>query len=85
MKRWRSELALAWRLRNRLTQVEAADAIGVCRRTWCNYEQGTTPIPAPVELACRAWEAGMRLGDVPARIEQLASRIHSLTARRRKA
>src|SRR5271165_3183249 len=42
----------AWRERNNLTQQEAADALGISRRTLVAYEQGDSDIPRTVEYAC---------------------------------
>ena len=42
----------AWRDRNDLTQQDAADALGISRRTLVAYEQGESEIPRVVEYAC---------------------------------
>jgi DNA-binding XRE family transcriptional regulator len=42
----------AWRDRNNLTQQDAADALGISRRTLVAYEQGESSIPRVVEYAC---------------------------------
>jgi transcriptional regulator with XRE-family HTH domain len=42
----------AWRDRNDLTQQDAADALGISRRTLVAYEQGESDIPRVVEYAC---------------------------------
>ena len=43
----------AWRLRLGLTQVAAADALGVAIQTVKAWEGGANPISKTVELACR--------------------------------
>jgi hypothetical protein len=43
----------AWRERNNLTQQDAAEALGISRRTLAYYEQGESNIPRPVEYACK--------------------------------
>jgi transcriptional regulator with XRE-family HTH domain len=42
----------AWRDRNNLTQQDAADALGISRRTLVAYEQRESDIPRTVEFAC---------------------------------
>lgn len=44
----------AWRKRLGLTQQEAADALGVCRKTIQNYENSKKPLKAHIPLACDA-------------------------------
>ena len=46
----------AWRLRLGLTQVAAADALGVAIQTVKAWEGGANPISKTVELACRMVE-----------------------------
>lgn len=41
-----------WRERNHLTQQDAADALGISRRTLVAYEQGESDIPRMVEYSC---------------------------------
>ena len=42
----------SWRERNDLTQQDAADALGISRRTLVAYEQAESEIPRTVEYAC---------------------------------
>jgi transcriptional regulator with XRE-family HTH domain len=42
----------AWRDRNDLTQQDAANALGISRRTLVAYEHGESDIPRLVEFAC---------------------------------
>ena len=48
---------LEWRLRHGLSLSKAADAIGVSRRMVAYYSNGDRPVPKPILLACRGWEA----------------------------
>ena len=48
---------LEWRLRHGLSLNKAAEAIGVSRRMVAYYSNGERPVPKPVLLACRGWEA----------------------------
>lgn len=49
------ERLITWIHENRLTQVQAADAIGISRRMLNYYLSGTKPIPKTVWLACLGW------------------------------
>lgn len=51
---------LEWRLRHGLSLSRAADAIGVSRRMVAYYSNGDRPVPKPILLACRGWEADKR-------------------------
>jgi transcriptional regulator with XRE-family HTH domain len=42
----------AYRKRLGITQTQLAEALGLSRRAIIRYEDGTRPIPRPVELAC---------------------------------
>jgi hypothetical protein len=46
-----------WRARNGLSLGEAADALGMTRRTMSAYGTGARPVPRYVALACLGWEA----------------------------
>lgn len=46
-----------WRGKHKLTQAQAAKALGVSPRQWQNYEAGTTFLPWVLALACAGWEA----------------------------
>ena len=50
------ERLLNWMHKHRLTQVSAADAIGVSRRMLNYYLSGAKVIPKTVWLACLGWE-----------------------------
>ncbi|MDP2831902.1 MAG: helix-turn-helix transcriptional regulator [Pseudomonadota bacterium] len=50
----------AWRVRNRLSQADAALALGITRRMVAYYEAGRYLIPRMVGLACRGWETEHR-------------------------
>jgi len=45
-----------WQERNHLSLTDAADAIGLTRRTISQYRTGARPVPRTVTLACRGWE-----------------------------
>jgi DNA-binding XRE family transcriptional regulator len=47
----------AWRARHGLSRAEAADVLGVSRRTLAAYEDGVQPVPRTVMLARRGWDA----------------------------
>jgi hypothetical protein len=49
------ERLITWIHENRLTQVQAADAIGISRRMLNYYLSATKPIPKTVWLACLGW------------------------------
>ena len=49
----------AWRERLDMTQQEAADAIGVTKRSVQMWEAGDRPIGRTVALACAAINAGL--------------------------
>lgn len=48
---------LEWRLRHGLSLSKAADALGVSRRMVAYYSNGEKPVPRPILLACKGWEA----------------------------
>lgn len=50
----------AWRNAHRMTQAEAATALGVSTRMWRYYEAGTHLVPKTVHLACRGFDAEAR-------------------------
>jgi Protein of unknown function (DUF2442) len=47
---------LAWRWRNGLSLNQAAEALGIARRTVAYYSNGDRPVPKAILLACRGWE-----------------------------
>lgn len=47
----------AWRVRNRLSLSDAAQALGITRRMVAYYEAGRYLIPRMVGLAIKGWEA----------------------------
>jgi DNA-binding XRE family transcriptional regulator len=53
------EAVIAWRARLNLTQVGAAQALGLSRRQVQNFEAGAYPVPLTVRLAMAAVEAGL--------------------------
>jgi hypothetical protein len=48
---------LEWRLRHGLSLSATAQALGVSRRMVAYYSNGEKPVPRPILLACRGWEA----------------------------
>ena len=46
-----------WQDDNLLSLTEAAEAIGLTRRTVSQYRTGARPVPKTVYLACKGWEA----------------------------
>lgn len=50
----------AWMKRNGLSAAQAAQALGLTRRTIIYYHTGGKPIPMLVGLACEGWEARQR-------------------------
>jgi len=48
---------LEWRLRHGLSLSATAQALGVSRRMIAYYSNGEKPVPRPILLACRGWEA----------------------------
>ena len=46
-----------WRQRHGLTQIAAADALGISRRMLGYYESGAKPVPKAITLACIGWES----------------------------
>ena len=46
----------AWRKRMKLTQVQAAEALGLTRQGWQKREDGTSPINREAEYAMRYLE-----------------------------
>ena len=51
------ERLVEWIYRHRLTQAQAAEAIGISRRMLNYYLSGAKPIPKTVWLACLGWES----------------------------
>lgn len=45
-----------WRARNGLTLAEAADALGMTKRTMSAYGTGDRPVPRYIALAVKGWE-----------------------------
>jgi DNA-binding XRE family transcriptional regulator len=54
-----------WQDRNHLSLKDAADAIGLTRRTISQYRTGARPVPRTVTLACKGWEAERRHTPTP--------------------
>lgn len=52
-----SALLRAWRDGNRMTQADAASALGVSPRMWRYYEAGEHLLPKTVRLACVGFDA----------------------------
>jgi hypothetical protein len=48
---------LEWRMRNGLSLTKAAEALGVSRRMIAYYSNAEKPVPRPILLACKGWEA----------------------------
>ena len=48
---------LDWRLRHGLSLSAAAEALGISRRMVAYYSNGEKPVPRPILLACKGWEA----------------------------
>ena len=48
---------LEWRLRHGLSLSAAAEALGLSRRMVAYYSNGEKPVPKPILLACKGWEA----------------------------
>jgi len=46
-----------WQDANHLSLTDAANAIGLTRRTVSQYRTGARPVPRIVGLACKGWEA----------------------------
>jgi DNA-binding XRE family transcriptional regulator len=46
-----------WQDRNGLSLTQAAQAIGLSRRTVSQYRTGARPVPRTVTLACKGWES----------------------------
>lgn len=51
---------LRWRWRHGLSLSEAAQALGLSRRTVAYYANATHAVPRTVLLACKGWEAEQR-------------------------
>jgi hypothetical protein len=51
-----------WQDRHGLSLAEAAEAIGMTRRTASQYRTGARPVPRTVLLALKGWEAGGVVG-----------------------
>lgn len=49
-----------WQDTNGLSLTDAANAIGLTRRTVSQYRTGARPVPRVVGLACKGWEAEHR-------------------------
>ena len=49
-----------WQDRNGLSLAQAAEAIGITRRTVSQYRTGTRPVPRYIELAVKGWEVEQR-------------------------
>ncbi len=49
-----------WQDTNNLSLADAANAIGLTRRTVSQYRTGARPVPRIVGLACKGWEAERR-------------------------
>ena len=49
-----------WQDANNLSLTDAANAIGLTRRTVSQYRTGARPVPRIVGLACKGWEAEHR-------------------------
>ena len=49
-----------WQDAHHLSLAEAANAIGLTRRTVSQYRTGKRPVPRTVTLACKGWEAEQR-------------------------
>ncbi|OQW89168.1 MAG: hypothetical protein BWK72_04215 [Rhodoferax ferrireducens] len=50
-----------WQDANHLSLTDAANAIGLTRRTVSQYRTGARPVPRIVGLACKGWEAERNL------------------------
>jgi hypothetical protein len=48
---------LEWRMRHGLSLTRAAEALGLSRRMVAYYSNGQKPVPRPILLACKGWEA----------------------------
>jgi hypothetical protein len=48
---------LEWRLRHGLSLTRTAEALGLSRRMVAYYSNGEKPVPRPILLACKGWEA----------------------------
>ena len=48
---------LDWRQRHGLSLSATAQALGLSRRMVAYYSNGEKPVPRPILLACRGWEA----------------------------
>jgi hypothetical protein len=48
---------LEWRLRHGLSLTKTAEALGISRRMVAYYSNGEKPVPRPILLACKGWEA----------------------------
>lgn len=49
-----------WRSRLDMTQQDAADTLGVTKRSVQGWEDGTQPIKRSIALACAAVQAGLK-------------------------
>ena len=49
-----------WQDANHLSLSDAAQAIGLTRRTISKYRTGSSPVPRYIALACKGWEAEQR-------------------------
>ncbi|MCO6416081.1 hypothetical protein JYK14_07840 [Siccirubricoccus sp. KC 17139] len=53
-----------WKKRNRLTNQSAGAVFGLSTRFMADLSAGTRGIPAYIEAACSAWDAGWRPSDM---------------------
>jgi hypothetical protein len=49
-----------WQVRHQLSLTDAANAIGLTRRTVSQSRTGARPVPRTVTLACKGWEMEQR-------------------------
>lgn len=47
----------AWRIRNGLSNLAAAEALGISERSMRNYQKPGATVPKVVKLAVQGWEA----------------------------
>ena len=53
---WPTQRSNAWMKRHGLSATQAAEALGLTRRTILCYHTGAKPIPIYIALACEGWE-----------------------------
>lgn len=46
----------AWMISNGLSSTQAAESLGMTRRSIIHYRTGSRPLPRYVRLACKGWE-----------------------------